>query len=54
MEAELEPYQFLQTDYNKNVFKFTNDKTTASYIGPDDGALLSMGAGIGDDEADRL
>ena len=47
LEAELQPYQFLETDYNKAAFTLTNDKTTASYIGPGHGALF------GDDEADR-
>ena len=49
MEAELEPYLFLQTDYNKNVFKFTNDKTTASCIEPDGYAYLATTRPIGRD-----
>ena len=32
MESELQPYQFLQTDYNKKAFTLTNDKTTAKNI----------------------
>ena len=50
MEAELQPYQFLQTDYNKSVFEFTNDKTTASYSGASNkAACFSMTRPIGCD-----
>ena len=42
MEAELQPYQFLETDYNKAAFILTNDKTTAKYIGTSDYAWLAM------------
>ena len=32
MEAELQPYQFLETDYSRKAFTLTNDKMTASYV----------------------
>ena len=50
MEEELQPYQFLQTDYNKASFTLTNDKTTASCIDGDVyGYYLSMTRSIGRD-----
>ena len=47
MDAELDPYQFLGTYYNKKAFTLSNDKTTASYIGSDDSACLAMTRPIG-------
>lgn len=32
MEAELQPYRFLRTDYNKHVFRLTEDDRTATLI----------------------
>ena len=49
LEAELQPYQFLETDYNKATFTFTNDKTTASCSSPDGYAYLAMTRPIGRD-----
>ena len=47
--SELQRYQFLETDYNKAAFTLTNDKTTASYVGPDDRACLAMTRPLGRD-----
>ena len=47
MDAELEPYQFLQTYYNKKTFALSNDKTTASSIGKHQFAYLATTRPIG-------
>ena len=49
LEAELKPYQFLETSYNKAAFTLTNDKTTASCIGTCGVACLAMTRPIGRD-----
>ena len=49
MEAELRPYKFMETEYNKESFCLTNDETTASYIGTSDFAYLSTTRPIGRD-----
>ena len=49
MDAELQPYRFLRTDYNKQDIILSNDKTTASYSGSDGGGWLAMTRPIGRD-----
>ena len=49
MEEELQPYQFLETDYNRYSFLLKSNKTTAKYIGPHCSAQLCMTRPIGRD-----
>ena len=49
MEAELQPYQFLQTDDNKEAFALTNDKTTSSYVSCVGDGWLALTRPIGRD-----
>ena len=49
MEADLQPYQFLETDYNKETFTLTNKNTMAKYNAPHGGGWLAMTRPIGRD-----